>query len=171
MRECAHLFPQNPAPPASRFIFAWYLRHTQFSNPKTHSTKPATIPLRVTAQKGKATNTMKIVSITCATENCGNSPFPLEEGHYRRARRTHENFYCPQGHSNYYDSESDLEKLTRINRGLRRDITRYQQTIADQIGHCPWIQCDFEARDQQGLRTHMRARHGMPTLAAVEEVA
>ncbi len=114
---------------------------------------------------------MNVKSVTCATKGCGYSPFPMEVGHYQRATRTHESFKCPQGHDNFFASESDLEALERKNRTLCKDNQRLSRIIDEQVGRCPWILCVFEAQDRQGLRTHMRARHGMPTLAAVEEVA
>lgn len=58
--------------------------------------------------------------------DCG-VPFGLTEEHQRRLRRTHEWFYCPNGHRQYYpgktDNEKKIERLEGQVCGLKREWT------------------------------------------------
>lgn len=61
--------------------------------------------------------------------------FGLEPEHRTMLRNNHKSFYCPNGHSQYYTSESDADKahkfealaLNRLN-----EITRLQAVIRKQ---------------------------------------
>jgi hypothetical protein len=114
---------------------------------------------------------VNIVEVTCGAKGCGYSPFPMEEGFYKRCVRTHETWYCPGGHARaYLGKTAEEEKIER----LLRDNDRLLVTIADlreALNHpwCLWPGCEFRATGTAGLRTHMRAKHGMPTLATVQE--
>jgi hypothetical protein len=59
------------------------------------------------------------VEVTCA--NCG-AAIALHRDHEAHLRRTHESFYCPAGHSNYFPGKSKAEKeIERLNRQLQTD--------------------------------------------------
>lgn len=47
------------------------------------------------------------IDLTCC--NCG-IMFAIEERHQKELRRTHELFYCPRGHSQYFPAKSDVDK-------------------------------------------------------------
>lgn len=124
---------------------------------------------------------METVAVTCYHPGCGYSPFPMEEGYHNRCRHTHETFICPGGHRQHFAQETAEERTIRT---LRADLdwaknraTHWQnewRIQVERVAHplCPWPGCDFQGNGMNGLRSHMRARHGMPTLAAVEaEVA
>lgn len=60
--------------------------------------------------------------IHCA--NC-NLPFGVPEDFEERKRKTHEEFYCPNGHNNYYPYDNEAEKL-------RKELKRKEQELADE---------------------------------------
>lgn len=47
---------------------------------------------------------------TCCHENCG-TVFGMSRELYDLRKGDHKSFYCPRGHSQYYTSKSDEEKL------------------------------------------------------------
>jgi hypothetical protein len=111
---------------------------------------------------------------TCPTKNCGYSPFPMDKGYRDRVKRTGERFICPAGHGIVFNGgltadQKRIEELTReivwykADNEQLRDIRRRLEVT------CQWIECGFMASSQAGLHTHMRARHGMPALAALRE--
>lgn len=114
-----------------------------------------------------------VVWITCATSGCGYSPFPQEAGFNRRARQSHELFYCPAGHGNYYAQKSDVEQLQDRVAELKRELDDARFELSRAERSCPWIACGFVAAagdrwDQRALWSHLRQVHGMPTLVEVE---
>jgi hypothetical protein len=129
---------------------------------------------------------METQLLQCATAGCGHSPFPISTSFIERAQRTHETFYCPAGHSNYFPQKSDTEneKLSeRVRhlegqlRGLeelRAQVTQLQDLRTRASRLCPWPGCEFVASagnewDRRALRAHMRGAHGVPSMAEVEE--
>ena len=127
---------------------------------------------------------METELLQCATAGCGYSPFPVSTSFIQRARRTHETFHCPAGHSNYFPQKSDTEKLSERVRHLEGQLRRYEELQAkvSQLQDlrlrssrlCPWPGCEFVASagndwDRRALRAHMRSSHGMPSMAEVEE--
>ena len=125
---------------------------------------------------------MKIVEVSCGKKGCGYSPFPMEENYYDRVRRTGETWYCPGGHPRCYnggrskeeiqaDEIAQLEKrVEHLRRNLDWQVTYRHEKEAERW-ICRWTGCEFQAANLHGLRTHMRATHGMPTLAVVEAEA
>ena len=118
---------------------------------------------------------MEIVQITCATPGCGYSPFPMEEGYYQRAKRTHEHFLCPAGHSNAFLAATKEERIIKEQGksilALRQRVRRLELALVEAHSDCPWIECEFIGATPGGLRTHLRAAHGMPTLAMAAEAS
>jgi hypothetical protein len=118
---------------------------------------------------------MNTVDVQCATARCGHSPFPISAAFDQRARKTHETFYCPAGHALHFGGETEQEKEIRVLKGQLRsaDTDRdYWRRRAKRLEvTCQWIACGFEAKDLAGLHTHMRARHAMPSWAALEAEA
>lgn len=110
-------------------------------------------------------------TLTCPTEGCGYSPFPMDAGFMARARKTHETFYCPAGHSQYFAGKSKEEKLADEIASLERRIVDYRERLEEAQRSCRWIECFFVGATRQGLHQHMRAVHGMPTLAQVAEAS
>jgi hypothetical protein len=68
---------------------------------------------------------MSMKVITCA--NCAIT-FAVPEDFEKRRRNDHAWFYCPSGHTNYYPSESDSEKLRKQ---LAAEQHRREQIEAD----------------------------------------
>ena len=119
-------------------------------------------------------NTTEIVitlrHITCCRCGC---VFGMSEKHQQERRDDHRSFYCPNGHSNYYPSESREERLERQLRAansqrthlsdqlqaekrsaaaLRGHITRMKKRIAN--GVCPCCNRSFA-----NVRRHMQTQH------------
>lgn len=91
-----------------------------------------------------------------------------------RLRRTHEFFRCPAGHDQHFGGETAQERTIRE---LKERVAKLEHTITWQREEtdrlrmerweCRWSGCEFEGKNLAGLRTHMRAVHGMPALALV----
>lgn len=125
---------------------------------------------------------MKIVEVSCGKAGCGYSPFPMEENYYNRVKRTGETWYCPGGHPRCYNKGKTREEIQRetISR-LEKQVDHLRRNVNNQVRWrheaeaerwiCRWTGCGFWGANLHGLRTHMRASHGMPTLAQIEEVA
>lgn len=56
--------------------------------------------------------TITFTIITCCREGCG-VQFGVTTGFEDRHRQTHNVFYCPNGHSQYFPGETEAEKLKR----------------------------------------------------------
>ena len=108
-------------------------------------------------------------TLMCPRSGCGHSPFPVTVAFERRARRTHETFYCPAGHPQGFSGESDLERLKRRLKKAESSAAWFKAQAERNTRKCPWIQCYFMGKTVEGLGTHLRAAHGMPTWAEVAE--
>lgn len=114
---------------------------------------------------------------TCYRSGC-HGRVCLAAAVYRRAQETHEIFYCSAGHGQHFIAETDKERTIRE---LRQEVERLNRRVGwrdEEIERlrserwvCRWSGCEFEGADDRGLRTHMRARHGMPTLGLVRSEA
>ncbi len=83
-----------------------------------------------------------------------------------RKEESHDNFYCPNGHTNYYPAESEAEKLTRKlefekNRRISAENELKKQKAVNQKsqkriknGVCPCCQRTFKQ-----LAAHMKNKH------------
>jgi hypothetical protein len=71
-------------------------------------------------------------SLTMVTEVCINCgiPFAIPKNYQERLREKHTNFFCPNGHTQYYPGESDTEKLARQ---LRERDNQLAQTATAKI--------------------------------------
>lgn len=114
---------------------------------------------------------VNIESEQCIT--CG-VIFGIPAGLVLERKRDHKSFYCPNGHSQYYPGESDVERAERL---LKEEQARHQRTIAREneervarqkverklkrtvtrinAGVCP--ECN---RTFQNLARHMCSKHG-----------
>lgn len=123
----------------------------------------ATNPLYISA---------RLIQITCCS--CGIT-FAVPERFEEELRKTHANFYCPKGHSNYYPGQSAEEKLqselrqanmqrdaaresrdrlaAENSRVLRREANRKKRM---RNGRCPVTGCDAKFAD---VRAHIRSVH------------
>jgi hypothetical protein len=119
-----------------------------------------------------------VVSVQCA--DCG-VIFGIPSDIEPNRRRDHKSFYCPNGHSQFFPSESDVERAERL---LKEEQARHQRTIAreneerkarekaernlkrvkDRVnaGVCP--ECN---RTFQNLARHMHCKHGTGTDAKI----
>jgi hypothetical protein len=119
----------------------------------------------------------RLVPVTCAS--CG-VVFGLNDGHEGHLRRSHQGFYCPNGHSNYWSGQNDAERYKalyeqeqkrteaarldanhqreqrqaeeRRARALKGVVTRTKRRVAH--GVCPC--CNRTFRD---LAQHMSGQH------------
>ena len=114
---------------------------------------------------------MKISYLTCPTSGCGYSPFPVDEGFETRARRTHERFWCPGGHRQYFPGESDVEKLQRECETLATSRDWWQARYEAERSTCHWNGCNRRVfMSPEGLASHMRMMHGMPSMKELAEM-
>ncbi len=98
-------------------------------------------------------------AVDCA--NCG-MPFGITPDFERRRRGDHQRFYCPHGHSNVYDSETEAEKLRKRldTERLQTQMERAQRLKAERQlarvkqGVCPKCNRSFKA-----LQRHMATKH------------
>jgi hypothetical protein len=119
---------------------------------------------------------MTVVEVTCYKDGCGYSPFPMSAAYNARCRRTGESFICPAGHSQFYNGgltadQKRIKELERRVEGLKEYNEQLRETQRRLTVTCQWIECGFMASSEAGLHTHMRARHGMPALAALREAS
>lgn len=102
----------------------------------------------------------------CATMGC-HGRVCLNEDVERRARRTHETFYCSAGHPNYFAKKTDQE--VRIEQ-LERQRDHFQETMRewmDEARRCPWPGCRRHVYSHRGaMIDHMQRVHGMPSTKA-----
>lgn len=109
---------------------------------------------------------LRIKTTDCIT--CG-VVIGLEASYYQERLRDHRNYFCPNGHSQYFSSESEAEKNARL---LREEQARHQRTIAREneeraakekaerklkrvtVGTCPCCKRSFKQ-----LRAHMANKH------------
>lgn len=117
--------------------------------------------------------------ITCCNAQCGIS-FAVPEWWAKGRRETHATFYCQNGHSQSYQTESNAEKFRRERDIARQQMARVEQEREDQrtrvdkeriraekaeqakkklekrtaAGTCPCCQRTFS-----NMTTHMRKQH------------
>ncbi len=106
--------------------------------------------------------------VTCATAGCGHSPFPMSSGFIDRARETHEWFSCPAGHGLSFHGESTTETAARRLKAAKtsRDYWKNRADRLERTG--PWNGCESPVFvSVQGLQSHMRQIHQMPSWAAL----
>ena len=99
----------------------------------------------------------------CCCSSCGITYY-VPENWQRKRRQDHANFFCPNGHSQYYPQETDAEKYkrksetladqVRMEREQREKVER--QLARVQKGVCPKCNRSFKA-----LERHMKSKHGV----------
>lgn len=116
----------------------------------------------------------------CAQSGCQNT-IHLHHDVEQKLRRTHETFYCPAGHSNYFAGTSDDQKT--IER-LERSVDRWQELweeMADSrdewklaAKQCPF-ECGFRvirksklANVRFALANHLIEEHGAAALYTLD---
>lgn len=75
--------------------------------------------------------------------------FGLEKNHHEALVKSHEEFYCPVGHKQYYCSETNEERLEKQ---LHRERQKHDQTKADLENK------EYQRRNVKGQLTKMRNR-------------
>jgi hypothetical protein len=98
------------------------------------------------------------VHIACAERGC-HATITVHEQEHARLRRTHETFYCPAGHSNYYSRPRKTEKdekiasLERQRDSLREDLhdawgkgARLVEALTHDAQTCPIPTCAWRGR-------------------------
>lgn len=94
--------------------------------------------------------TPNLVFVSCPTTNCGGQWLPADK--VQQLRESHETFYCPSGHSQYFGAESEKEKLNRRIVELEKKVNGLQL--------CP-LCCSMQYKfDREG---HLRREHGAYT--------
>lgn len=86
--------------------------------------------------------TVEVESLTCA--GCG-TPFAVEVDLLNKFRHTHETFFCPLGHNNYFPSESKEEKLQR----QLKEYQKYADTLKAEV--------TFERDQRKAAESSLRA--------------
>jgi len=75
-------------------------------------------------------------TFACAERGC-QSTIHLHHDVEARLRRTHETFYCPAGHSNYFPGktteEKQIAKLEQRNESLGRTLERFRELWHDTV--------------------------------------
>lgn len=113
---------------------------------------------------------IEFVQIECA--NC-NQSFAITHSLWKKRRRDHGDFYCPDGHTNYYPQKSDLDRVkedlersrqtTKFYQDLAAERRRSMSYLKGQItktknklvkGNCP--ECDEHFED---LAKHIQCKH------------
>lgn len=104
----------------------------------------------------------------CECSECG-VRFGLQAFYKSKLQETHQTFYCPNGHSQYFPGETEAEKL-------RKELKRKEQELANKViekinvenellktqrklkrvhnGTCPCCKRTF-----QNLKRHMETKH------------
>lgn len=112
------------------------------------------------------TQSIIINVVTCA--NCG-IKFGLEESYQNRKRYNHEDFYCPNGHSQYYPQDNEAERL-------QKELKRKEQELANTVITKIQLQNDLNKKNRDlnrlkkgvchccnrsfvNLQRHMKTKH------------
>lgn len=109
---------------------------------------------------------LRIKTTNCCSCGC---VIGMEENHYDERLNDHRSFWCPNGHSQHFTSESEAEKNARL---LREEQDRHKRTLARENellqeknklakklqrvdnGVCPECKRTF-----QNLARHMACKH------------
>jgi len=123
--------------------------------------------------------------VSIETTHCArcNIAIYLEESHLRNLRRSHAEFYCPNGHSLNFNGETEEERLKReldrqreSTRRWRQDAEHFERSrntykgvvskLKKRVGNGVCPECN---RTFQNLQRHMCSKH--PAFAKAEEGA
>lgn len=111
-------------------------------------------------------------TVTCCHGDCGIS-FQVPDWWANGKRETHNSFYCPNGHRQHFNSETDAEIFRRERDIAKQQLARAEQDTAEAraaarkaelkvkkikkraaAGTCPCCQRTF-----QNMAIHMRKQH------------
>lgn len=127
---------------------------------------------------------------TCAAAGCQNV-IRLHHATEQKLRETHESFYCPAGHSNYFPGKTDEEKkIDRLNttivrmeqralrfRGLWEEALEQREDWKLQAKSCPF-ECGYRVVRKSkpenisiALAMHLVEAHGAVLPVAEEALA
>jgi hypothetical protein len=97
--------------------------------------------------------TLTLVSVTCKSCGC---VFGLSEDMHQKFRKTHNWFYCPNGHQIYFPQKSDEEKLQEQLKDARARAS-HQQERAEHFRE-EWDRADRRRAAIKGHYTRMKNR-------------
>ena len=120
-------------------------------------------------------------AFACATEGC-QSTIHLHHEVEEKLRRTHETFYCPAGHHNYFAGETDEQReISRLKRSVDRWQDLYDEMLDERdewklfAKQCP-LDCGYRVVRKSkrenihlALAFHLVEVHGAEYLARVDE--
>jgi hypothetical protein len=126
------------------------------------------------------------VEIVCATHGCGQFICTTSE-HEERLRRTHEVFYCPAGHHNYFaagKADQGPRSAAREPAAIAQSLWRHPRRDAGREAAarharkvCPF-ECGYVARRKRttgsiriALQDHLSEQHGAVPLEVGDAVA
>lgn len=113
-------------------------------------------------------------AINCGKEGCGAVVW-MTSADLARRERTHETWYCPNGHPRAFlgktAQEKKIERLTAEVEWYEGLVQELQDTIESVRSTCTWTGCGFVGSSQRARTNHMIRAHGMPSLAAVREAS
>jgi hypothetical protein len=99
----------------------------------------------------------------CANEKCY-ATICLDSTEISRLRQTHETFYCPAGHENYFPGETRAEKKLRIERQRGNDWRDRWSELRTTWGTCPfgcgWVTQAGPDRVWLQMFKHFSKKHG-----------
>lgn len=103
-----------------------------------------------------------LTQLTCAA--CG-VLFGLEAGHEQQLRKSHEMFYCPNGHSQWFAGETEVERRARVAEARAKSLessVEWERNRADRNAREVNIQT-HRARALKGHVTRIKRRvaHGV----------
>lgn len=90
--------------------------------------------------------TVRLGRVTCC--NCG-IVFAFDENRIKTLKRTHKEFYCPNGHSQYWPGESDIERERRL-KNHYKDMMETAQQQRDSARN--------KARAEKAAKTRLKNR-------------
>lgn len=100
-----------------------------------------------------STYTGSLVHETCIT--CG-TVFGVTDDYHRQLKRSHKSFYCPNGHSQFYPGQSELEK---VRDELTRERAEHDQTRASRDDQARRAKHqERRARVMKGHHTRLKRR-------------
>lgn len=104
----------------------------------------------------KYTGTLNIVECATCHMNFGMTP------EFEQARRNdHQSFFCPSGHSNYYNAESNEEKLRRENQRLVQNRAYLEDKISSKDEKIDRLERSRNAHKGVVTRIKNRVQHGV----------
>lgn len=116
-----------------------------------------------------------VYTLTFVTETCYKCgiAFGLESNYQKELLRSHNSFYCPNGHSQHYIGESEADKLKRqlaakqdYIESLRKQRDATERSLNATKGHLTRIKkrvgngsCPCCMRHFENLQKHMQTKH------------